>query len=263
LNKRFQYSREFYEKDHDYLDHLEQKEGDPSWFRDYYAAVLKHSTPESRILDCGCGTGITTAHLHEHRPLIEGVDFSETYMARARRRGGYFRRMDLTALEFPDATFDVVCSADAVEHVPALERALAEMDRVLKPGGVFVLQTPNLWCNLVSVNYARTPRNILKKPARLLRDCVRPRLRTVEEYELDVVAGDRDACNLMSPIWLRRHFRGQGYRLLSFTTYSAFFEPRGLVRMALGCLKRVPFVTDLGGRIVMAAVKRGGGMSES
>src|SRR5262249_52626695 len=47
------------------------------------------------------------------------------------------------------ATFDVVMSFDVFEHIPDSDAHLAEVKRVLKPGGVYVLQTPNKWTNSV------------------------------------------------------------------------------------------------------------------
>ncbi len=52
---------------------------------------------------------------------------------------------DLTQLDFQSATFDVVLSSDVLEHVPDLERALSEMVRVLKPGGVMLSAHPFTW----------------------------------------------------------------------------------------------------------------------
>ena len=51
------------------------------------------------------------------------------------------RTVDLTRIPFPDASFDLITSVSVVEHIPAIERALAEMVRVLKPGGRLLLTT--------------------------------------------------------------------------------------------------------------------------
>jgi SAM-dependent methyltransferase len=52
---------------------------------------------------------------------------------------------DLTALTYKDASFDMVVTSDTLEHVPDIDRALAEIRRVLKPGGAHVFTTPVVW----------------------------------------------------------------------------------------------------------------------
>jgi SAM-dependent methyltransferase len=95
-----------------------------------------------RILDAGCGTGATMLALE---PLGEvwGCDLSEDALAMSRERGAqHLRCCDVTALQFADASFDVVVTADVLEHVPDDERAVKEMARVLRPGGVLVATVP-------------------------------------------------------------------------------------------------------------------------
>jgi ubiquinone/menaquinone biosynthesis C-methylase UbiE len=246
----------FYENNQDYLARIESQEGNPDWFRHFYTAILDHSRPDDALLDCGCGGGITTAHLHTFRPRIQGVDFSESFIQRARARGDFFSVMDLTDLKFPDAHFDLVCSADVIEHVPRIDKALAEMARVLKPGGWLVLQAPNLSTNLLSTNYKKNPRNMLRKIRFLARDLVSPRLRTIEHFPLDVLAGDDDAFNLISPLWLRAALRRMGFRIRTMTTYALYFMPSSRVlRVAFGVLSRLPVTRHVGGRIVLVAQK--------
>jgi ubiquinone/menaquinone biosynthesis C-methylase UbiE len=251
----FKYDKTFYETDAAYLESLEQKVHHPDWFKDYYTAILKHSQPESRILDCGCGTGITTAWLHQKRPNIRGVDFSSAFIEKARSRGNYFEVMDLMRLEYPDSHFDLVCSADALEHVPGLSQAISEMLRVLKPGGVMVVQTPNLATSVISTNYHVTLPNVFRKLRFCGQDLLHPKLRTVEQYALDVKFGDQDAYNLISPLWLKSHLRDQSCEILSLTTFALYFRPSFPVRIALTILSSLPIVRHCGGRIVLAARK--------
>jgi SAM-dependent methyltransferase len=248
--------REFYENNLEYQARIQAQEGNPLWFRDFYHAVLSHTRPEDLLLDCGCGVGITTAHLRQQRPRIQGVDFSSTFIETARARGDYFQVMDLTDLKFPDHHFDLVCSADTIEHIPDIQKALAEMTRVLKPGGFMVLQAPNLSSNLLSTNYRKTVPNVLRKLAFLSQDLLAPKLRTVERFRLDVLAGDDDAFNLISPLWLKREVRKLGFEVVSLTTYALFFIPRSrVVRGCLSLLSRLPVARHIGGRIVLVAKK--------
>ncbi|MBX4212386.1 class I SAM-dependent methyltransferase [Candidatus Pacearchaeota archaeon] len=252
---RFKYSRKFYEKDKEYFESLEEKQSKEHWFKDYFSKVLEYSNKEDIILECGCGTGITTSILHQKRPRIIGTDFSESYIRQAKKRGNYFKRMDVTNIRFKDSEFDLVCSADMIEHVPRLENALEEMTRVLKNNGYLVLQTPNLSSNLISVNYRKTFRNVLNKLIRLWGDLFSGKKRTIENHELDVLKGDKDAYTLMSPIWLTRYLKRKGYTIKYMTTYSLFFEPSRYTKAILNVLSRMPITKYMGGRIIIVAQK--------
>jgi SAM-dependent methyltransferase len=97
-----------------------------------------------RILDAGCGTGALMDRL-EAQPgvIVFGLDFSGQALAYTRRRGhGRLVQGDLTCLPFPDGTFDVITALDVVEHIREDERALQEVNRVLRPGGVLLASVP-------------------------------------------------------------------------------------------------------------------------
>jgi SAM-dependent methyltransferase len=100
----------------------------------------------SDVLDAGCGVGYGTAHLAEVAASVVGVDVSAEAVAYATKRYAgprtSFRKMDVTALDFPDATFDVVCSFETLEHVPDREQYLGEVVRMLRDGGAYVVSTP-------------------------------------------------------------------------------------------------------------------------
>ncbi len=95
------------------------------------------------ILVVGCGDGREAATLAGHFGApTTGIDIADTFDAEAKQTVD-LRVMDATALEFPDAAFDLVYSFHALEHIPDDRAALREMNRVLKPGGVACIGTPN------------------------------------------------------------------------------------------------------------------------
>jgi len=245
--------REYYENNAGYRDMLESRRENVVWFQDYFDGVLRHSGAGSLILDAGCGTGITTSHLHGERPNIIGVDFSSLFIEEAKRHGDYFKVMDISKLEFPDAHFDLLCSADAIEHVTDLDAVLREFRRVIKPGGWLVIQAPNLSCGVLSTNYRRTPGAVLNRCSHLVGDLCRTRLKTVKDYKLETLFGDQDAYNLVSPIWLKRWLQSNGFKIESLTSYSLYFKPGALLGAILGVLSVLPFTRHMGGRIVMVA----------
>jgi SAM-dependent methyltransferase len=98
------------------------------------------------VLDAGCGVGYGTAHLAEAAAKVVGVDLSEDAISYARahyaRPRTSFEVMDVTALAFPEASFDVVCSFETLEHLREPPHAVREAARVLRAGGVYVVSTP-------------------------------------------------------------------------------------------------------------------------
>lgn len=98
-----------------------------------------------RLLDAGCGTGGLMQYLHRQSPQLQltGVDLSELACTYARRRNcGEVIQADLTALPLGDAGFDVVVSSDVLYHIGDDRQALAELVRVLRPGGLLVVNVP-------------------------------------------------------------------------------------------------------------------------
>lgn len=116
------------------------------------AAALGPAGEQARtVLDIGCGDGTAAATaaplLTGHR--VVGVDWSQDALARARTRLPYTVRGELTALPLRTATADAVLFSEVVEHLVDPDTALAEIRRVLRPGGHLMLSTPNLaaWYN--------------------------------------------------------------------------------------------------------------------
>jgi SAM-dependent methyltransferase len=94
-----------------------------------------------RVLDVACGTGYGTAILG-----AVGADVSLAAVRRTRRAGAVALAADARRLPFGRA-FDTVVSFETIEHVADPERFVAECARVLRPGGLFIVSTPNreLW----------------------------------------------------------------------------------------------------------------------
>ena len=100
-----------------------------------------------RIVDLGCAAGAVTHFLSTFGCSVVGVDAEERAIAKARELFPdlEFVVADVAALPFGDASFDKAVAADLVEHLDdaTFDRMLAELQRVLRPGGTFTLYTPN------------------------------------------------------------------------------------------------------------------------
>jgi ubiquinone/menaquinone biosynthesis C-methylase UbiE len=100
-----------------------------------------------RILDVGCGTGVFAARLRDACPeaRIWGIDLVAGMLAKGARRWRAHAaavqpvQADSERLPFPAGAFDVVTCANSFHHYPHQDRAVAEMHRVLRPGGRLLL----------------------------------------------------------------------------------------------------------------------------
>lgn len=97
--------------------------------------------PPGRVLDAACGTGRHSLWLAAQGHAVVGVDVSPDMLARARAKlpAGQFEHGELTALPLADASVDAALCALALVHVADMRPALAELARVVRPGGRVVI----------------------------------------------------------------------------------------------------------------------------
>ncbi len=102
---------------------------------------LIERAPPGRVLDAACGTGRLTAALASNGRSVVGVDTSREMLAVAAEKaiGAAFARADLQLLPFADGTFELVVCNLALAHAADLTPPLAELARVLVPGGRLVV----------------------------------------------------------------------------------------------------------------------------
>jgi MPBQ/MSBQ methyltransferase len=126
------------------------------WYEHLYAtlhAILREvlappARAGRRALDAGCGTGFQTAILADLGYDAYGADISAGLLAVATRHvpAARFTLGDVDDLPYADATFDAVtCCGSTLSFVPAPGRAIAEMARVLRPGGRLLLDCEHKW----------------------------------------------------------------------------------------------------------------------
>ena len=96
------------------------------------------------ILDIGCGSGANSIALAQKGHRLHGVDVSEVAIKQYCRHGFDGRVADIEfGLDYPDASFDLAFCSEVIEHMTSPEILASEISRILKPGGLLVLSTPN------------------------------------------------------------------------------------------------------------------------
>jgi SAM-dependent methyltransferase len=137
----------------------------------------------AEVLDAGCGVGYGSAFLARRALRVVGVDRSTEALdyARAHYSGDRveFVLADLLELPHPDASFDVVCAFETIEHLDDQAAFLGEAARVLRPDGTLLLSTPN------ATRTTREPENPFHRvefAASDLERLLRERFESVELY---------------------------------------------------------------------------------
>ncbi len=109
--------------------------------------IIKRLPDKAIILDVGCGAGFLTNELARHGYQVTGIDASEDSLRVAKlydeTKSVNYQTADAYKLPFADASFDVVTALDFLEHVEDPKAVIAEISRVLKPGGQFFFHTFN------------------------------------------------------------------------------------------------------------------------
>ena len=109
------------------------------------AVVLPWIGSGRDVLDLGCLDGTLGEVFARQGNRVAGIDASRGAIDKARQRGLDARLGDLNEpFPFADASFDVAFAGEVIEHVMDVDAFAAETRRVLRPGGAFIVTTPNL-----------------------------------------------------------------------------------------------------------------------
>jgi SAM-dependent methyltransferase len=117
--------------------------------RQYVLSMLDAGAPKAgRVLDIGCGPGVYTSELLDRQWKIWGTDLSPRMLVVAKesvrnRPGAEFAVGQTTGLPFADASFDAIICIGVMAYVEDDDKTVAEIARVLKPGGCAVIQLAN------------------------------------------------------------------------------------------------------------------------
>lgn len=101
---------------------------------------------EDDVLECACGTGLLSGVIAGRCRTLTATDYSPKMLKYAEKNcAGFdnitFARADITALDYPDETFDKVVAANVIHLLDEPLKALGELDRVCKEGGMLIIPT--------------------------------------------------------------------------------------------------------------------------
>ena len=110
------------------------------------AEVEKVLSPADEVLECACGTGLLSGVIADKCKSLIAKDFSANMLKRARKKYGNrdnvtFRQADILHLDYPDNRFDAVVAANVIHLLDDPYKALAELNRVCRPGGKIIVPT--------------------------------------------------------------------------------------------------------------------------
>lgn len=111
------------------------------WLAKARARLVPQARPGAVAVDIACGGGLMAPYLTGYRHV--GVDLSQASLRLAREHGVAVIRADVTALPLATGCADLVVAGEIFEHIEDLEGLVAEIARVLKPGGTMVCDTIN------------------------------------------------------------------------------------------------------------------------
>ena len=200
---------------------LEMRAADPQQvaMRTRYQSLIA-LRPGARLLEVGCGTGPVSRALAQLRTdcQVIGVDPSPFFLTKARHLAAgiaklEFRQGDACQLPFEAGLFDVLVFHTTLCHVPALDEALAEAFRVLRPGGQLVV---------FDADYSTT--SVAISPADPLQACATA---TVEAIVHDPYLVQKLAPSIRRAGFTLRHFHGYGYDGVTDASYMLTIVDRG------------------------------------
>jgi ubiquinone/menaquinone biosynthesis C-methylase UbiE len=217
--------------------------------------------PGSRLLEVGFGRGEFLLHCARAGAQVAGVDYAEAAVDIGRETlaevpGADLRRADARHLPYPEGTFDRVYSGDVIEHMcraDAIEM-LAEMFRVLRPGGFLLVKTtPNTIFVRWIYPWAKRLLRLIDASGVALLEVQLDLMRAVHVYEYNpfsLRSAAREA-RLVSPkVWVDPDiFRSGGHK------YSEEFKSNPLLRLVGAVGRMWPFPTLLGNDLYLKCVK--------
>ncbi len=151
MKKRLKVNNEIYEEYgerwyHDQNDPVALLRAEGEFKNAWILSNIDEKKPQN-ILDLGCGGGFLSNALAKKGHVVTGVDISESSLQIAKKydetKSVTYIKSDVHHLPFDNQTFDIVCAMDLLEHIEKPENLIAEINRILRPGGIIYFHTFN------------------------------------------------------------------------------------------------------------------------
>ena len=152
--------------------------------------LLRPCAGAGRALEVGPGSGVYLPLLAELSDEVVVTDVDPAYLDRAReilgdRPGVSFLADDITCSGLEPGSFDLILCTEVLEHIPAWRAALASMARLLRPGGVLVLSTPQPWSPLELLGKVAFRPGVIRLVRAVYREAI------LETGHISLVSSDR------------------------------------------------------------------------
>jgi len=236
--------KRFYETSSDYKKLLDAHTKE--YLKSYVNIINKYAKPNSMILDLGCGNGLSSYMLSEYGHRVIGTDISSFFIADSahlQNKNLIYEVCDVLDLPFRDNSFDVVCSNELIEHVTDAQKAILEMIRILKNGGILAIMGPNLcspfWAMVDIINIVRGKKgrhvwaenwsqalkwgwsnfvlSLIKRFSKETKFIYRK-----PDLDKAIAGGDSDSAYYASPIDLERFMKVNGMKIVDLSASMTF-----------------------------------------
>lgn len=135
-----------------YVDYDIDKEAMVPTFNKYFDLFKRFGKNEGKLLDIGSATGFFMELAKNKGFQVSGIEISDFAAEKGRQKGLNITTGDIFTPNFPSEHFDIVTMFDVIEHVPNPKETLQEARRILKIGGLLVVNTPDaesLWSRVL------------------------------------------------------------------------------------------------------------------
>ena len=110
------------------------------------AAVAQMIAPSDKVLECACGTGAISTYIAEKCSRLTATDYSAGMLKQAAKKCRRYSNIrfctaDITDLKYRDGSFDKAVAGNVIHPLPEPQKALQELERVVKPGGKIIIPT--------------------------------------------------------------------------------------------------------------------------
>jgi 2-polyprenyl-3-methyl-5-hydroxy-6-metoxy-1,4-benzoquinol methylase len=160
-----------------WIGHFRSAENEPFYDLAFDYIARQFGDPsQASVLDAGCGSATKTLHLAKRGYRVLGLDLSESILENARaavKKAGLeskveFRRADLTQIDLPAAGMSRGICWGVLMHIPAVDKAVAELARVIAPGGTLIISEGNQY-SLQAIGLRTLKKLLGKERAELIR----------------------------------------------------------------------------------------------